>query len=78
VLAIFAVYLGWLPVAGTGSTAHLVLPAITLGAALAAILAHMTRASLLEEERNREGRTRTDDEGHEDLEDRRCDHARPG
>ena len=45
----FAVYLGWLPVAGTGSPAHLVLPAITLGAALAAILARMTRASLLEE-----------------------------
>ncbi len=46
---LFAVYLGWLPVAGTGSLAHLVLPAITLGAALAAILARMTRASLLEE-----------------------------
>jgi ABC-type dipeptide/oligopeptide/nickel transport system permease component len=46
---LFAVYLGWLPVAGTGSVAHLVLPAVTLGAALAAILARMTRASLLEE-----------------------------
>jgi ABC-type dipeptide/oligopeptide/nickel transport system permease component len=46
---LFAVYLGWLPVAGTGSFAHLVLPAVTLGAALAAILARMTRASLLEE-----------------------------
>jgi ABC-type dipeptide/oligopeptide/nickel transport system permease component len=46
---LFAVYLGWLPVAGTGSLAHLVLPALTLGAALAAILARMTRASLLEE-----------------------------
>jgi peptide/nickel transport system permease protein len=46
---LFAVYLGWLPVAGTGSLAHLVLPAVTLGAALAAILARMTRASLLEE-----------------------------
>ena len=46
---LFAVYLGWLPVAGTGSPAHIVLPAITLGAALAAILARMTRASLLEE-----------------------------
>ena len=45
----FAVYLGWLPVAGTGTIWHLVLPAITLGAALAAILARMTRASLLEE-----------------------------
>ncbi len=46
---LFAVYLGWLPVAGTGTIWHLVLPAITLGAALSAILARMTRASLLEE-----------------------------
>jgi ABC-type dipeptide/oligopeptide/nickel transport system permease component len=46
---LFAVILGWLPVAGTGSLAHLVLPAITLGAALSAILARMTRASVLEE-----------------------------
>jgi peptide/nickel transport system permease protein len=46
---VFAVYLGWLPVAGTGSVWHIVLPSITLGAALAAILARMTRASLLEE-----------------------------
>jgi len=46
---LFAVYLGWLPVSGTGGPANLVLPAVTLGAALAAILARMTRASLLEE-----------------------------
>ncbi len=46
---LFAVQLGWLPVAGTGTLAHLVLPAVTLGAALAAILARMTRASMLEE-----------------------------
>jgi len=46
---IFAVELGWLPVGGRGTVAHLVLPAVTLGAALAAILARMTRASLLEE-----------------------------
>jgi peptide/nickel transport system permease protein len=46
---LFAVILGWLPVAGTGSALHLVLPAATLGAALSAILARMTRASLLEE-----------------------------
>lgn len=45
----FAVRLGWLPVSGTGSPAHLVLPAVTLGAALAAMLARLTRASLLEE-----------------------------
>jgi peptide/nickel transport system permease protein len=46
---IFSVQLGWLPVGGSGTFAHLVLPAVTLGAALAAILARMTRASLLEE-----------------------------
>jgi peptide/nickel transport system permease protein len=46
---VFAIELGWLPVSGRGTPAHLVLPAISLGAALAAILARMTRASLLEE-----------------------------
>lgn len=46
---LFAVKLGLLPVSGTGSWAHLVLPAVTLGAALAAILARMTRASLVDE-----------------------------
>ena len=50
VLAIvFAIYLGWLPVSGTGTWAHLVLPAATLGGALAAILARMTRATLVDE-----------------------------
>ena len=46
---VFSVTLGWLPVSGRGSPAHLVLPAITLGAPLAAVLARMTRASVLEE-----------------------------
>ena len=46
---VFAVSLGWLPVSGRGGWDSLVLPAISLGAALAAILARMTRASLLEE-----------------------------
>ena len=46
---VFAVELGWLPVSGRGTLANLVLPAISLGAALASILARMTRASLLEE-----------------------------
>jgi ABC-type dipeptide/oligopeptide/nickel transport system permease component len=46
---VFAVRLGWLPVSGTGSWLNLVLPAATLGAALAAILARMTRASLIDE-----------------------------
>jgi peptide/nickel transport system permease protein len=46
---VFSVYLGWLPVSGRGGWESLVLPAVSLGAALAAILARMTRASLLEE-----------------------------
>lgn len=46
---IFAVELGWLPVSGRGTWAHLILPAVSLGAALAAILARMMRATLLEE-----------------------------
>jgi peptide/nickel transport system permease protein len=46
---VFSVTLGWLPVAGRGTPAHLVLPAITLGAPLSAVLARMTRASVLEE-----------------------------
>jgi peptide/nickel transport system permease protein len=45
----FSVSLGWLPVSGTGSWRHLVLPALTLGGALAAVLARMTRASIIEE-----------------------------
>jgi ABC-type dipeptide/oligopeptide/nickel transport system permease component len=46
---VFAVELGWLPVSGRGTLLHLILPAVSLGLALAAILARMTRASLLDE-----------------------------
>jgi len=45
----FSVELGWLPVSGSGTLAHLVLPAITMGGALAAILTRMVRTSMLEE-----------------------------
>lgn len=45
----FAIKLGWLPVSGAGTWEHLVLPAITLGGALAAILTRMVRTSMLEE-----------------------------
>ncbi len=45
----FAIKLGWLPVSGAGSFANLVLPAITMGGALAAILTRMVRTSMLEE-----------------------------
>jgi ABC-type dipeptide/oligopeptide/nickel transport system permease component len=43
---ILGVDLGWLPVSGRGTWAQLVLPAVTLGGALAAGLARMTRASV--------------------------------
>jgi peptide/nickel transport system permease protein len=45
----FAIYLGWLPVSGSGGIAHLILPSITMGGALAAILTRMVRTSMLEE-----------------------------
>ncbi|RMD82776.1 MAG: ABC transporter permease [Candidatus Dadabacteria bacterium] len=45
---VFAVRLAWLPLAGSGSPAHLVLPALTLGTSAAGILARITRASVLE------------------------------
>jgi ABC-type dipeptide/oligopeptide/nickel transport system permease component len=48
-ILIFAIKLGWLPVSGSGSLAYLVLPAITMGGALAAILTRMVRTSMLEE-----------------------------
>jgi peptide/nickel transport system permease protein len=47
-IILFSIKLGWFPVSGRGGLASLVLPAITLGTALAAILSRMTRASLLE------------------------------
>lgn len=44
----FSLFLGWFPVSGADQPYSWVLPAITLGTALAAILARMLRASLLE------------------------------
>ena len=45
----FTIKLGLLPVSGSGTGEHLVLPAITLGGALAAILTRMMRTAMLEE-----------------------------
>ncbi|MBN1254283.1 MAG: ABC transporter permease [Deltaproteobacteria bacterium] len=47
-IILFSIKLGWFPVSGRGDVGSLVLPAITLGTALAAVLSRMTRASLLE------------------------------
>lgn len=44
----FAVWLGWLPVSGMQQPSAIILPAITLGFGLSAILTRMTRTSLLE------------------------------
>jgi peptide/nickel transport system permease protein len=46
-MILFSLDLRWLPLTGRGGFAHLVLPAITLGTALAAILARMLRQSLV-------------------------------
>jgi ABC-type dipeptide/oligopeptide/nickel transport system permease component len=48
-MLVFSVDLGWLPVTGRGGISHLILPAFTLGAALAAILTRMVRTSVIEE-----------------------------
>ena len=47
-MLVFAVYLGWLPVSGMESNISIILPALTLGLGLSAILTRMTRTSLLE------------------------------
>jgi peptide/nickel transport system permease protein len=46
---VFGVELGWLPVSGRGGLEHLILPALSLGGALAAIVARLTRATVIEE-----------------------------
>ena len=56
-ILVFSISLGWLPVSGAGAgnlfsgstLLHLVLPAVTLGLSLAAILTRMVRTSMLEE-----------------------------
>ncbi|MBK1718390.1 nickel ABC transporter permease [Thiocystis violacea] len=47
-ILVFSLWLGWTPVSGREGVASLVLPAITLGTGLAAILARMVRSSVLE------------------------------
>ncbi|MCP3709583.1 glutathione ABC transporter permease GsiC [Paraburkholderia sp. CNPSo 3274] len=47
-MELFSVRLGWLPVVSDGSWRSYVLPSITLGAAVAAVMARFTRASFVE------------------------------
>jgi peptide/nickel transport system permease protein len=47
-IVVFAFWLPWFPVGGTGSAAHLVLPAVTLALPSIAMIARMTRSSVLD------------------------------
>lgn len=47
-ILVFSLWLGWMPVSGRDGWWSLVLPALTLGTGLAAVLARMVRASVLE------------------------------
>ena len=48
-ILVFGIALGWLPVSGTESWRNFILPTLTMGSALAAILTRMVRTSMLEE-----------------------------
>ena len=47
-MLLFSLRLGWLPAAGRGGLAHLVLPSVTLAASSVALVARFTRSTLLE------------------------------
>jgi ABC-type dipeptide/oligopeptide/nickel transport system permease component len=47
-ILIFALRLGWLPVAGWGTPAQVIMPALALGLGSSAIIARLTRASMLQ------------------------------
>jgi len=47
-MQVFSVNLGWLPTVGADSWQHYILPSITLGAAVAAVMARFTRAAFVE------------------------------
>jgi peptide/nickel transport system permease protein len=47
-ILVFSLWLGWFPVSGRNGAASVVLPALTLGTGLAAVLSRMVRSSMLE------------------------------
>jgi len=47
-MQVFSVNLGWLPTVGASTWKHYILPSLTLGAAVAAVMARFTRASFVE------------------------------
>ena len=66
-MQIFAVKLAWLPAVGADSWRHYILPSLTLGAAVAAIMARFTRSSfvdILGDDYIRTARAKGLDEGH--------------
>ena len=48
-ILLVSIKLGWLPVSGAGGVEYLILPAVTMGGSLAAILTRMVRTAMLEE-----------------------------
>jgi peptide/nickel transport system permease protein len=65
-ILLFSLWLGWTPVSGRTEAGSLILPAVTLGTALAAVLARMVRSALLEvmaEDYMRTGRAKGLSEG---------------
>ncbi len=51
-IMLFSVKLGWLPTGGRGGIQHLILPTITLGTALVALIVRFTRSAMLDVMRN--------------------------
>jgi len=47
-IIIFGVWLGWLPISGSGSLAHLILPAVTLGSWILPVNMRLVRSSMLD------------------------------
>jgi peptide/nickel transport system permease protein len=47
-ILVFSVSLGWFPTSGRGTLAHLILPAITLGSVLMALVTRLVRSGMLD------------------------------
>lgn len=47
-ILVFSLYLGWLPSFGNDGIRHLMLPALTLGSGMSAVIARITRSSMIE------------------------------
>jgi peptide/nickel transport system permease protein len=47
-ILLFSVHLGWFPVCGYGGFEHIILPALTLGTGIAAVITRLMRSSMLE------------------------------